>query len=172
MGKILTLLYVWEKIKYTFPSPVNLFLCNQYLFPILCCSSTYLLIKHYERIDTQGPRFTCFCSFNVGEFYVFNTQNDFPEKKEKGERGREERKVAKRVNLINLSPYGYASPKHVLALPFFVLSEADLENIDRKTDLTSSEATDLWIPAVAALQIWHFIFFVCAVVSSFIKMTS
>ena len=51
--------------------------------------------------------------------------------------------MAKRVNLINLSPYGYASPKHVLALPFFVLSEADLENIDRKTDLTSSEATDL-----------------------------
>ena len=90
---------------------MNLFLCNKYLFPTLYCSFTYLLIKHSERIDTQGPRFTCFCSFNVGEFYVFNTQNDLPEKKEKGERGREERNVTKGVNLINLSPYGYASPK-------------------------------------------------------------
>lgn len=90
-GKNLTLLYVWEKIKYIFPSPLNLFLCNKYLFPTLYCSFRYLLIKHHERIDTQGPRFTCFCSFNVGEFYVFNTQNDLPEKKEKGERRREER---------------------------------------------------------------------------------
>ena len=36
---------------------------------------------------------------------------DLPEKKEKGETGREERNVTKGVNLINLSPYGYASPK-------------------------------------------------------------
>ena len=47
------------------------------------------------------------------------------------ERKRRE-KCGQGVNLINLSPYGYASPKHVLALPFLILSETDLENIEKQ----------------------------------------
>lgn len=59
-------MYVWDKIKYIFLSPLNLFLCNQSPFPSLYCPFAYLFIKHDERPGTQGPWFTSFCFHRAG----------------------------------------------------------------------------------------------------------